>query len=200
MVITMLLSSLIGVALGMLGGGGSVLTVPMLIGVGGLGERQALTTSLAMVVAMAAVAAVPHWRAGNVNVRQAVLFAALGAVGAALGGAVSRRVPTAVLVNGFAVIMLATGTAMLRGGRRSTQSSTPSTVRSAAVALAAGSLTGLVGAGGGFVLVPALTLFAGLSMPQAVGTSLVVIAVQGAVALTAQLRTNPLEISFVAPL
>lgn len=175
----------IGLSLGLLGGGGSILTVPILLYVFGLSTRVAIATSLLVVGATSVAAMLSHARAGRVRWRVGVAFGASSMVGAYLSGRLSHLVPAAVLLLLFCAMMLVTAVAMLRGRSRvslSTQEpSSPSSrsLRSLDVVfqgLAVGAMTGLVGAGGGFVVVPALVLLGGLSMATAVGTSLLVIA------------------------
>ena len=175
--IAFVLSLGIGVALGLLGGGGSILTLPILVYVLGLETKPAIATSLLVVGATSVAAAIPHARAHRVDLRVAVAFAASSLVGAFAAGKVSHLLPEAWLVGAFAATMLVTGVAMLRGKRAETPVAGPrSWGKIAVVGLAIGALTGLIGAGGGFVVVPALVLFCGLPMPTAVGTSLLVIA------------------------
>lgn len=201
MMTAVLLTAGIGAVMGLLGGGGSILTVPMLIAVLGLEEREAMATSLAVVVSTALVSLIPHFRAGNVALRQGLSFAAIGAASALGGGALSRFIPGPVLLGGFALVMLATGLAMLRDRRQPAASlEQPKPLRTALAAVGAGLLTGLVGAGGGFVIVPALTLLARLPMRQAVGTSLLVIALQGAAGLVGHLGHTALDFGLLWPL
>lgn len=172
------LSALVGVALGLLGGGGSILTLAILLYVVGMEEKEAIATSLVVVGATSAVAVVSHARAGNVVWRTGLVFAAAGSVGAFLGGYAADLVPGPWLVWGFLLMMVGTGVAMLRGLR--VPADAPKAHGFAAVlaeGMAVGGVTGLVGAGGGFLVVPALALLGGLSMPTAVGTSLLVIAI-----------------------
>lgn len=182
MTLALLLSGLMGVLLGMLGGGGSILTVPILLYVVGLATKQAIATSL-LVVGVASVAAViSHARAGRVLWRTAGLFGAAGMVGAYAGGWLARFIPASVLLLGFAGMMLATAIAMLRSRGASEDSDAPPArrriVRILIDGLAVGLVTGLVGAGGGFLVVPALVLLGRLPFKTAVGTSLVVIAMK----------------------
>ncbi len=183
MILAIGLSLLIGLSLGLLGGGGSILTVPILIYALGVEEKAAIATSLLVVAITSLVAGVQHARAGNVKWKIALIFSGAGMAGAFGGGMVARYIPASILLILFAVIMIATAAAMWKG-------------RSKAVAEAGGEekelpigkillegvvvgvVTGLVGAGGGFLVVPALALMGGLPMHQAVGTSLVVIALK----------------------
>ena len=179
----LLLSLGIGVTLGFFGGGGSILTVPLLVYVFGLDAKQAIASSLLIVGVASLSGAIQHWRAGNVYLRQGLAFGVAGMTGAFLGGRASAYVDGGVLLILFAAMMLLTAVAMWRG-RKNPSSSPPdeSTPVSRAAYLklglqgfVVGGFTGLVGAGGGFLIVPALALWAGLPMAAAVGTSLLVI-------------------------
>ena len=173
------LSLLIGISLGLLGGGGSILTVPLLVYVLGVGEKSAIAASLFVVGVTSAVAATAHARSGNVVWRTSLLFAAGGMSGAFVGGRLAHFVPGGWLLAIFAVIMVLAASFMWRGRPTSTSPPTPTPPPVLfALGLAIGSVTGLVGAGGGFLIVPALALAGGLPMPQAIASSLVVIALQ----------------------
>lgn len=199
------LGLLIGVALGALGGGGSVLAVPMLVYVVGQSPRAAITTSLLVVGVTALGGLVTHWRAGTVRLRSGLAFGLAGVGGSVLGARLNALLSPAVLLGAFAVLLVVAAAAMLRRTRGDRPIAGPGAtppaggpgtavrVRSGAVAvrvLAAGSavglLTGLLGVGGGFVIVPALVLVLRFPMPVAVGTSLLVIAINAATALTTQ--------------
>lgn len=121
---------------------------------------------------------IPHARIGNVSWKVGFLFALGGASGAVAGGMATRYLPGNLLIAGFVAMMLAAGVAMIRG-RKEVKGPVPrpSVPRILAAGLGSGLLTGLVGAGGGFIVVPALTLFEGLDMRRAVGTSLMVITI-----------------------
>jgi uncharacterized membrane protein YfcA len=176
----LVLSSLVGVALGALGGGGSILMVPVLVYVAGMEAKEAIATSLLVVGATSLAGAVTHARAGRIRWRTGMLFGAGGMAGAFGGGILGGYLPGRLLLIGFALMMVATSVAMLR----SRPSGTAGSGRDVAVGRAlldgvlVGVVTGLVGAGGGFLVVPALTLLGGLPMAAAVGTSLVVIAMK----------------------
>jgi uncharacterized membrane protein YfcA len=179
--LTIALAVLVGVTLGLLGGGGSILTVPLLAYVAGMDAKEAIATSLLVVGVTSAVGAISHARAGRVQWRTGLVFGAAGMAGAYAGGLLARFIPGTVLLIGFAVIMIATAVAMLRGrkeiGAADTMHSLP-VFKIVLEGLVVGLVTGLVGAGGGFLVVPALALLGGLPMPVAVGTSLVVIAMK----------------------
>lgn len=180
------LAVLIGVALGFFGGGGSILTVPLLVYVFGLEPKTAIASSL-LVVALASVSgAAQHWRAGNVRAETGLAFGAAGMVGAHLGGRAGSFIDGGLLLLLFAAMMMLTASAMWRG-RGAIATPTPTATATATSAdtgrlvlqgFAVGSFTGLVGAGGGFLIVPALVLWAGLPTHIAVGTSLLVIVLQ----------------------
>lgn len=186
------LAVLVGVLLGLLGGGGSILAVPLLVYVAGLGAKEAIATSL-LVVGVTSLAAVGgHARAGRVRWRTGLLFGAAAMTGAYLGGRLGAYVPGSWLLIGFAVMMVAAAAAMIHGRREAppvpatppvpaaTSGAPPRAhelpiVTVLAEGVGVGLVTGLVGAGGGFLVVPALVLLGGLPMPIAVGTSLLVI-------------------------
>ncbi len=201
------LGLLIGLTLGSLGGGGSILTVPALVYGLGQDPRAATTSSLLIVGVTALLALAPHARAGRVRFGQGLTFGALGAGGSFAGSALPAHVAPQVLLTAFAALMLLVAALMLRRSRRGnagngTSDDDPTTEpilslhpltcacpRLAKVVLAAtvvGLLTGFFGVGGGFVLVPALVLALSFPMPVAVGTSLLVIAVNSATALAAR--------------
>ncbi|HET9933007.1 MAG TPA: TSUP family transporter [Polyangiaceae bacterium] len=171
---------LVGVALGLLGGGGSLLSVPVLVVALGLDVRTAIATSLVVVGFTSIVALVPRIFAKQVDFKAGLTLGAAGMIGAYVGGKLARHVPSAVLMLLFAGIMLATAAAMFRERPqpRDVKPSAHPIVAGILRGVAMGLLTGLVGAGGGFLVVPTLVLFARLEMPTAVGTSLLVIAMQ----------------------
>lgn len=169
-------SLLIGVSLGVLGGGGSILTVPILIYLAGMETKEAIATSLFVVGVTSAAGVVSHARAGRVRWRTGLLFGLAGMTGAYAGGRLAEFVPGTVLLLAFALMMIATAVAMIRGRRRQ-----PTKVHHelpVVHVLLEGIAVGLVGAGGGFLVVPALALLGGLPMTVAVGTSLLVIAMK----------------------
>jgi uncharacterized protein len=195
-VLAIALAVLVGLTLGMLGGGGSILTVPLLVYVAGLDAKAAIATSLLVVGVTSAVGAVSHARAGRVQWRTGLIFGAAGMVGAYAGGRVAHYIPGEVLLLAFAAMMIATSVAMLRGRREVDAAKVHDQLPVARVLLdgvVVGLVTGLVGAGGGFLVVPALALLGGLSMPVAVGTSLVVIAIKSLGGLAGYLATVSID-------
>ena len=177
------LASFIGISLGFFGGGGSILTVPLLVYVFGLSPKEAIASSLLVVGIASSSGAIQHWRAGNVRPKEGLLFGVAGMGGAYVGGRVSEFVDGGLLLLLFAAMMLLTSAAMWRG-RKEVPEHGVEELRSAGKlvlqGLAVGSFTGLVGAGGGFLIVPALALWAGLPMAAAVGTSLLIIVLNSA--------------------
>lgn len=176
------LAAVVGLSLGLLGGGGSILTVPILSYVLGMPPREAIAASLFIVGATSAVSAIGHARAGRVRWGTGLLFGAAGMAGAFAGGLLGGLIPGAVLMVLFAGMMIATATAMIRGRKPSAasggggeQRERPPLARIVLDGLLVGLATGLVGAGGGFLIVPVLNLLGGLPMAVAVGTSLLVI-------------------------
>jgi hypothetical protein len=175
------LSALVGIALGFFGGGGSILTVPLMAYVFGLEPKVAIASSLLVVGAASASAAAQHWRAGNVDARTALLFGAAGMTGAYAGGRAATFLDGSLLLLMFAVMMAITAVAMWRGRRAPSEGAVHrAPLRLVAQGLAVGLFTGLIGAGGGFLIVPALALWAGLPMRRAVGTSLAIIVMNAA--------------------
>jgi uncharacterized membrane protein YfcA len=167
-----------GLTLGLLGAGGSILTVPLLVYVLGVEPKEAISSSLFIVATTSVVALARHAPSGRVRWRVGLIFAAFSTVGAYVGGRAAEWVPAPVLLALLATVMLATGITMLAPARRAARPgrrpSRPAAL--AAEALVLGGFMGLVGAGGGFALVPALARLGGLSMHEAVATSLLVIA------------------------
>lgn len=183
-----------------MGGGGSILTVPIFVYVLGFDAKEAIALSLAVVGGVSAIGVLGHWRAGNVRVRVALLFGLVAMAGTYGGARLSVLVSGAVQLVIFAGVMLVAAYFMFRdrditeGARasgRAPRRSAPHGSASGegprrwgrvglivAEGLGVGVLTGLVGVGGGFLIVPVLVLLAGLTMKEAVGTSLLVIAMK----------------------
>jgi len=203
LVIVLALALVVGVSLGLLGGGGSILTVPLLTYVAGLDPKEAIAASLFVVGTTSIVGAVTHARRGNVRWRTGLTFGAAGMAGAFLGGLAGGRIPGTVLMIAFAVMMVATAVAMIRG-RKARHDARGAGDRELPVGrvlldgLVVGLVTGLVGAGGGFLVVPALALLGGLPMPVAVGTSLLVIAMKSFAGLGGYLTSVSMDWPLVA--
>ncbi|MFJ9867737.1 sulfite exporter TauE/SafE family protein [Streptomyces sp. NPDC101165] len=188
-VLALAAGAVIGVALGALGGGGSVLTVPALIYLLGFTPVAATTASLVIVTVTSATALSAHARDGHVRWRTGLLFAAAGLIPAMLGGALAGRLPAGALTAAFAVVA---GTAAVRMFRPHAVPETAVPVRpdrAAAAGAGLGAVTGVLGVGGGFLAVPALVSVLGMRMREAVGTSLLVITANSLAALAMRAGT-----------
>ncbi|MGW3917319.1 sulfite exporter TauE/SafE family protein [Streptomyces sp. NPDC005070] len=189
-----------GIALGALGGGGSVLTVPALIYLLGFTPSAATTASLVIVTLTSATALSAHAREGTVRWRAGALFALAGLIPAALGGAVSGLLPPAVLTGAFALIAGLAAFRMLRPSAGATGAAPAGTGRITGTGAGLGAVTGVLGVGGGFLAVPALVNVVGLRMRAAVGTSLLVITANSLAALLARAGTaQSVDWAVVAP-
>ena len=172
---------LIGAALGLLGGGGSVLTVPIFVYVLGFHPKEAIAMSLAVVAATSAFGTVGYWRADHVNVRIAIVFGGVAMLGTLVGVRLARVLPGTTQMVLFGAVMLAAAAFMLRARPPCEESRGDGVARPVASAvkvvpagLLVGALTCIVGVGGGFLIVPALVLMR-MPLREAVGTSLLVI-------------------------
>ena len=188
----------VGVSLGLLGGGGSILTVPALVYLVGQSPQAAVTTSLAIVGTNSLLGAAFHHRQGSLNWRVALVFGGAGMLVAYLAASLSKHFPPAALMVAFAALMLLIGWIMVFQRERSTILDGQS-LRSWPVVAAGGAgvglLTGLLGVGGGFLIVPALVMLVGLPMYQAVGTSLAIIAANSFAGLLGHMRGGLLDLS-----
>jgi uncharacterized protein len=182
--ITLICGSLVGCTLGLIGGGGSILAVPLLLYVIGIEDPHvAIGTSALAVGTNAALNLIGHWRLGNIKLPCAVTFALAGVLGALVGSMLGKAFDGQILMLLFAVAMLAVGIAMLRRRQDAGDPSvhiTPSiAVRLIGVGFLTGVLSGLFGIGGGFLIVPGLMLGSGMPMLYAVGSSLFSVAAFG---------------------
>lgn len=224
------LGVLIGLALGALGGGGSILTVPVLVYLLGQSPQEATSSSLVIVGVTSIISAVHHARSGRVHWRIGIGFAAAGIVASIAGTALNANVNGTIILLAFAAVMVISSVSMLwrtRGhgsarrdpggnttpetaGHESRASdlaqrslSAPSlcarAVRVVVAGLVVGFLTGFLGVGGGFVIVPALIAALGFAMPAAVGTSLLIIALNSAVSLAARTGSNHFDWAIIIP-
>ena len=202
---------LIGLSLGALGGGGSILTVPALVYLLGQDTHAATTGSLLIVGVTALAGMAAHHRAGRVRIVQGLVFGVLGIAGAYVGSRLSATIAPAALMAAFSVLMLVVAAMMVvrrraqrragAGGeveagsldgpvlqlRPTLACNCPRVLKVVVTASAVGLLTGFFGVGGGFVVVPALVLALGFTMPVAVGTSLLVIAINSTSALLSRM-------------
>jgi uncharacterized membrane protein YfcA len=199
LVLALLAGAVVGLALGGLGGGGSVLAVPALIYLAGFTPAQATTASLIIVTLTSLTALAGHARDGNVAWRTGLLFAGAGVVPAFLAGAAAGRLPQAVLTLAFALVAAGAALRMLRPGRTATAGEARP-ARAAAAGAGLGAVTGFLGVGGGFLAVPALVGVVRLPMLRAVGTSLLVIVINSVAALAARAGSGThLDWAVVAP-
>lgn len=186
----------IGGSLGLLGGGGSILTVPALVYLVGQTPQVAVMTSLAIVGANSAMGAFFHRAQGTLNWRVALLFGGAGMATAYIAAGFSDRISPDVIMVAFATLMLVIGLLLIfRGappGRVELENL--SLVKILASGAAVGLLTGILGVGGGFLIVPALVMLVGLPMQQAVGTSLVVIAMNSLAGFLGHLGDGALDV------
>lgn len=203
LVVAVVAGALLGLSLGTLGGGGSILAVPVLVHLLGQTPAQATTGSLVVVGVSSLLAAVTARRAGRVLLGRGIVFGLAATGGAVLGAEASSRVPGDVLMAAFAVLMLVVAALMLvrqlrprnnTGDRADVDEpilrfspafacACPRALKVLVTATVVGLLTGFLGVGGGFLVVPALVLALALPMQYAAGTSLVVITVTSASAL-----------------
>lgn len=206
-VLAVVAGAFIGLSLGALGGGGSILAVPVLVYLLGQSATQATTGSLVVVGVTSLIGAVAAHRAGNVLLGRGVTFGLVATGGAALGATMSTRVSQDLLLASFAILMLLVGGLLAwrqlrhRGGSAPRVTERPAlddpiitfsptfacqcprALKVLVTATIVGALTGFLGVGGGFLVVPALLLALALPMEHAAGTSLVVITITSAVAL-----------------
>lgn len=185
-----------------MGGGGSILTVPVFVYVLGFGAREAIAMSLPVVGATSLVGALGHWRAGNVRLEVALVFGVVAMIGSYVGARLSVFLTGTIQLVMLAVVMIAAAASMMRprpAERASTvRDSARIPVRMLVTGLAVGILTGLVGIGGGFLIVPALVVLGGVPMKQAVGTSLLVIAMNSASGFAGYAGTVDIRWGFLA--
>lgn len=175
------LAILIGISLGLLGGGGAILTVPVLVYVMGVGVKQAVPMSLVIVGLTSFLGMLRHKKAGTLNGRAAITFGPAAILGSLIGTRVALLVDPRVQLTVFAVVLLGAAAMMLR---RRTERLGTGQARSlpliVLIGTGVGFLTGFVGVGGGFLYVPALTVLGGLGMKAAIGTSLALITMSSA--------------------
>lgn len=170
----------IGLSLGLMGSGGSILTVPVLVYLLGQDEKVAIASSLAIVGLIALVGSARYLYRGLIDWRSVVLFGIPGMAGTWVGAWGSGFVSGALQLGVFALVMLLAAVLMIRNKPQvAAPAAGPQARRPLAIAadgIAVGAVTGFVGVGGGFLIVPALALLGGLSMQRAIGTSLIIIA------------------------
>jgi uncharacterized membrane protein YfcA len=182
----------IGLSLGLTGAGGSILTLPVLVYLAGVPPKQAVGLSLLIVGVSALVGAWQRSRAGEVHFKAAGMFVLSGAIGAVLGSRLTHVLSPVALMLIFAGLMIVIALRMLMpaaAGPQPLPECRPT--RCLAAGLGVGVLTGFLGVGGGFLLMPALMKFAKLPLKVATGTSLAVIACNSAAGFLSHLRDAP---------
>jgi uncharacterized membrane protein YfcA len=182
------LAALIGLSLGLLGSGGSIITLPVLVYVARIPPQQAVGMSLVIVGGTSALGSLLNVRQGAFDLRAATFFALSGMGGAYVGARFTHMVSGPLLLLLFGALMLVAGMQMLRHGDANIVLHECRPLRCLATGAAVGVLTGFLGVGGGFLILPALVLLAGLEMRPAIGTSLAVIAVNCFGGLIGQMR------------
>jgi uncharacterized protein len=200
--VALILATLIGLSLGLLGSGGSIVTLPVLVYVARVPAHEAVGMSLLVVGGASALGSLIKLRRGDFDLRAGFFFAVSGIVGAFIGSKFTHVVSARVLLLCFGALMLVTGVRMLFGNEVAYPGRKCRPWRCLASGVAVGVLTGFLGVGGGFIILPALVLFAGLEMKTAIGTSLAVIATNSFAGLLGQLRFVefewPLTVAFLA--
>ena len=200
MLLVAALATLIGLSLGLLGGGGSILAVPVLTYAAGLPAKEAIAASLLVVGTTALVALVQHARKGHVEWRTGAIFSATAMAGAYGGGLGASAFSGSTLLLLFSAMMVVTSVAMFLG--RSELQANPDRPLPVGLVVvegvAVGGATGLVGAGGGFLVVPALVLLGGMDMHKAVGTSLLVIALKSFAAFAGHAAHVSIDVELTA--
>ncbi|MFD3927313.1 sulfite exporter TauE/SafE family protein [Streptomyces sp. NPDC058614] len=175
LILALVAGAVVGLALGALGGGGSVLAVPALIYLLGFSPAAATTASLIIVTATSGTALYAHAVAGHVRWKAGAAFAAAGIVPAAMAGAAATRLPQSLLTTAFAGVAALAAIKMLGAAPSATARRQVRPVKAAGTGAGLGALTGLLGVGGGFLAVPALVTVLAFEMQAAIGTSLLVI-------------------------
>ena len=197
LVLAAVFAAAIGLTLGLIGGGGSILTVPVFAYVLGYPAKQAIAMALPVVGVASLVGVYGHWRVGNVNWRVALSFGVVAMAGAYGGAQLARLVSGSAQLTMLGLVMVAAALSMLHSAGSAERAADPARPHSlpliGVVGLSVGILTGLVGIGGGFVIVPALVLIVGVPIRQAIGTSLAVIAMNSLSAFAGYLGQTPFD-------
>ena len=204
--LSLALSSAIGLALGVFGGGGSILAVPMLVFVTRVAPSAAIGMSLAIVGATSLAAGYAHHLRGQVRPKVALLFGGSGIATAFLGARLTHFVAGDVLMLSFGALMVLVGGWMLMTRKAQSierrgecgEPRPPRLLHAVLAGGAVGGITGFLGVGGGFLVVPALIAFTGLGMREAVGTSLLIIAITSAAGFAGHLDADGLNLELVA--
>lgn len=187
------LSFLIGVSLGLLGSGGSIITLPVLVYVAGVPAHSAVGMSLVVVGVSSLVGLLIAMGQGQVDLKATVTLGIAGMIGAYPGAHLTRLVSPAMLMFLFACLMLVIGARMLLGNPSAARRRSLSTPNVALVGMGIGFLTGFLGVGGGFLIVPALVLLMGLDMRKAASSSLAIIALNSLSGFVGHASQAPLD-------
>lgn len=193
-----------GIVLGLFGSGGSIIAMPALMVLLNVEAKSAIAMSLGIVAVTATITAWDHWRRGNVDVRVAAVFGLFGIIGTFAGAKIGILTPVVVQLVLFAIVMYAAAWKMLKPAlvpQRAALGGLPPPERAvearmghiAAHGIGVGVLTGLVGVGGGFLIVPALALLSGLRMKLAIGTSLAIVAAKSYAGFFGYLGSVPID-------
>ena len=203
-------SLMIGISLGLIGGGGSILTIPLLVYLFGVDPVLATAYSLFIVGIASLIGTFPKYKSGEVNVRTAAIFGAPSIIAVYLTRAfLVPAIPAVVFDIGdfvvskallimifFAVLMVFASVSMIRGKKKNVEEAVEQKFNYPMIVVEGvlvGTLTGLVGAGGGFLIIPALVILSKLPMKQAVGTSLLIIAANSLIGFTGDLGTQTID-------
>lgn len=197
----------IGVLLGSVGGGGSLVAVPALVYVGDQNLRSAQSGALVVVIVASACGLLSYLRRDEVRWRAGLIFGAAAGVSSFAGALLSRHLDPNVLLLAFSPLMMLGAVAMVGERAQSASSFRPwrhgvrlrSVLKVSLLGICTGWLTGLFGVGGGFVIVPVLVLGLGFGVPEAVGTSLLVIVIGSSVALADRLDGAPIDWPSIVP-
>ncbi len=203
LILGLILSGLIGLSLGLIESGGSIITVPVLVYVLGVEAHEAVGMSLAVVGTTSLVGSFLHYRRGSVRLKTGLIFGTAGIVGALVGSPLTRLLSTSALMMTFAALMLVIAVLMQRkpkadGFEVESIEQVLSVWKALAAGFGVGVLTGFLGVGGGFLIVPALLMFGGLSMKDAIGTSLFVIFLNCVAGLVGHASQNNFDWSLTA--
>lgn len=197
------LGFVVGIVLGLLGGGGSILAVPIFLYAFRVEPESAFPMSLAVVGMSAFIGFLGHWRQGSVNLRVGLPFAAVAAVAAFVTARLAHNVPNNIRLTLFALFAFSAAIIMLFDSLRAVKpgaepSGEPHFTPALAIeAVGVGALTALIGAGGGFVIVPALVYLAGVPVKQAIGSSLLIITLNSLSGFAGSIGLVPIDWSLV---
>lgn len=204
MLLVILAGAATGIVLGLFGSGGSIIAMPALMYLLGVEAKSAIAMSLGIVAVTATITAVDHWRHRNVDVRVAIVFGLFGVIGTFAGAKVGVLTPVVVQLVLFSLVMYAAAWKMLKpvfmpqlampGGLPPPERNVEVRMgHIAAHGIGVGMLTGVVGVGGGFLIVPALALLSGLRMKLAIGTSLAIVAAKSYAGFFGYLGAVPID-------